>query len=450
MRDKKGQVTAYITSYKGNTIQKETVTTAFVPDPVRENEIINLYPFARYQTLEGFGASLTEAACYTFSTMSEKSKKEFLADCFGEEGLHYNMARMALDSCDASLDNYSAMDDENDKELKSFSLERDEKYILPFYEAVTEARQKPLTVMLSPWSPPAFMKTNGEKNHGGKLKKEYYGMWAEYFCKYIQEYRAKGVDVKIISIQNEPNAVQTWDSCCYNGEEEKEFLKRYLYPALEKYGLDNLEIYIWDHNKERVVDRAREVIDEETSKMITGIAFHWYSGDHFEALKVVQDLFPDKKVAFTEGCVEYSKFTSDNHLANARMYAHDMIGNLNNGAVFLINWSILFNSQGGPNHVQNWCEAPVMYDEKTDTLEKKLSFEYIRHFSGYLPEGSVRIGLSRYTDEIEGTAALRPDGSIAVILMNRTDSQKNVYLRMDGETAGLVLPGDSIVTAVIG
>ena len=183
MRDKKGQVTAYITSYKGNTIQKETVTTAFVPDPVRENEIVNLYPFARYQTLEGFGASLTEAACYTFSTMSEKSKKEFLADCFGEEGLHYNMARMALDSCDASLDNYSAMDNENDKELKSFSLERDEKYILPFYEAVTEARQKPLTVMLSPWSPPAFMKTNGEKNHGGKLKKEYYGMWAEYFCK---------------------------------------------------------------------------------------------------------------------------------------------------------------------------------------------------------------------------------------------------------------------------
>lgn len=449
MKDKKGTVTAYITSYKDKIIQQETITTVFTPDPVRENEIINLYPFARYQTLEGFGASLTEAACYTFSTMSEKSKKEFLADCFGEEGLHYNMARMALDSCDASLDNYSAMDDENDKELKSFSLERDEKYILPFYEAVTKVRKKPLTVMLSPWSPPAFMKTNGEKNHGGKLKKEYYGMWAEYFCRYIQEYREKGVDVEIISIQNEPNAVQTWDSCCYNGEEEKEFLQEYLYPALKKQGLQNLEIYIWDHNKERVVDRAREVIDEETSKMITGIAFHWYSGDHFEALKVVQDLFPGKKVAFTEGCVEYSKFSSDNHLANARMYAHDMIGNINNGAVFLINWSILFNSQGGPNHVQNWCEAPVMYDEKTDTLEKKLSFEYIRHFSGYLPEGSVRIALSRYTDEIEGTAALRPDGSIAVILMNRTASEKNVYLRMEGATAGLVLPGDSIVTAVI-
>lgn len=449
MRDRKGQVTAYITSYKDLTIQKETVTAEFVPDPVRENEIINLYPFARYQTLEGFGASLTEAACYTFSTMSEKSKKEFLADCFGEEGLCYNMARMALDSCDASLGNYSAMDNEIDKELKSFSLERDEKYILPFYEAVTKVRKKPLTVMLSPWSPPAFMKTNGEKNHGGKLKKEYYGMWAEYFCRYIQEYRAKGVDVEIISIQNEPNAVQTWDSCCYNGAEEKEFLRDYLYPILKKHGLQDLEVYIWDHNKERVVDRAREVIDEETSKMITGIAFHWYSGDHFEALKIVQDLFPGKKVAFTEGCVEYSKFSSDNHLANARMYAHDMIGNLNNGAVFLINWSILFNSQGGPNHVQNWCEAPVMYDEKTDTLEKKLSFEYIRHFSGYLPERSVRIGLSRYTDEIEGTAALRPDGSIAVILMNRTSLEKNVYLRMEGETAGLVLPGDSIVTVVI-
>lgn len=108
--------------------------------------------------------------------------------------------------------------------------------------------------------------------------------------------------------------------------------------------------------------------------MISGIAFHWYSGDHFEALDVVQKLFPGKKTAFTEGCVEYSKFTSKNQLANARMYAHDMIGDINGGAVFLINWSILFNSQGGPNHVQNWCEAPVMYDEKTDKIEKNCHF----------------------------------------------------------------------------
>lgn len=449
MKDWSGKVTAYITEYDGSKMRKSVQEAVFAPDESRENEVINLYPFAKYQTIEGFGATLTEAAAYTFSRMSENSKEEFLEACFGEEGLNYNQTRMAIDSCDASLGNYSAMDQETDVEMKSFSLARDEQYLLPFYQAVTDKKKAPIETMLSPWSPPAFMKTNGEKNHGGRLKKEYYRMWAEYFCRFVKEYLKKGVNVKRISIQNEPNAVQTWDSCCYNGAEEREFLKDYLYPALKKHGLDNLEVYIWDHNKERMVERAREIIDDETKDMVDGVGFHWYSGDHFEALDIVKKLYPDVKVAFTEGCVEYSKFSDADHLANARMYGHDMIGSLNGGAVFLVNWSILFNSQGGPNHVQNWCEAPIMYDESTDTLEKKLSFDYIRHFSGYLVPGSVRIGLTRYTDQIDATAALRPDGSIAVIMMNRTEQEKNVYLRLEGEAAYLSLPAGSIATAVI-
>ena len=135
--------------------------------------------------------------------------------------------------------------------------------------------------------------------------------------------------------------------------------------------------------------------------------------------------------------------------ANARMYAHDMIGDINGGAVFLINWSILFNSQGGPNHVQNWCEAPVMYDEKTDKIEKKLSFHYIRHFSGFFTPGSVRIGISRYTKDIEACAVQRPDGTIAVVLLNTTAEDKNVYLRMEKKTAYVKLQGNTIATAVI-
>lgn len=444
-----GKVTAYITGYDGKEIEKTVQEAVFAPDVSRENEVVNLYPYAKYQTLEGFGATLTEAAAYTFSRMSEQSRETFLELCFGKDGLNYNMTRMAMDSCDASLGNYSAMSDEKDTKMKSFTLARDEQYLLPFYQAVAEKRNEPLETMLSPWSPPPFMKTNGEKNHGGRLKKEYYGMWAEYFCKFVEGYRARGVDVRRISIQNEPNAVQTWDSCCYDGAEEKEFLKDYLYPALKKHRLTDLEIYIWDHNKERMVERARDIIDEETDKMVTGVAFHWYSGDHFEALDVVKHLYPDKKLAFTEGCVEYSKCSAAEHLANARMYGHDMIGNLNGGAVFLVNWSILFNSKGGPNHVENWCEAPVMYDEMTDTLEKKLSYEYIRHFSGYLEPDSVRIGLSKYTDKLDATAVQRPDGSLAVVLMNRTEKEMNVYLRLEEEAACLQLPGNSIATAVI-
>ncbi|MDD2957888.1 MAG: glycoside hydrolase family 30 beta sandwich domain-containing protein [Lachnospiraceae bacterium] len=443
------KMTADITSYDGCTIQKSSQTAVLKEDPSRENQVINLYPFLTGQKIEGFGATLTEAAAFTFAKMSEQNKKQFLDACFGQDGLGYNQTRMAIDSCDASLGNYSAMEDETDTAMESFSLKRDEEYILPFYNAITQERQEPLTVMLSPWSPPAFMKTNGEKNHGGMLKKEYYEMWAEYMCRFVEAYLETGVAVKRISIQNEPNAVQTWDSCCYDGAQEKEFLKDFLYPALKRHGLTGLEVFIWDHNKERMVERAREVIDEETASMVDGIGFHWYSGDHFEALDVLRRLYPDKKLAFTEGCVEYSHFTTGDQLAHARMYGHDMAGNLNGGASFLVNWSILFNSQGGPNHVQNWCEAPMMYDEKTDTLETKLSWEYIRHFSHYILPGSVWIANSKYTDELDVTAALRPDGQIAVVVMNRTAKEKEVYLRTEGKTAALKLPGDAIATVLL-
>lgn len=438
-----------ITTYDGHEKKSEWQSAVFEDAPGQEKDAVNLYPFMTYQTIEGFGSTFTEAAAYTFSRMSPQNRQAFLDACFDREGLNYTLTRMALDSCDASLGNYSAMEDASDTALESFSLARDEQYILPLYHAVTQKRGEPVTAMLSPWSPPAFMKSNGEKNHGGVLKKEYYGLWAEYFCRFIEEYRKRGVNVKRISIQNEPNAVQIWDSCCYNGAQEKEFLKDYLYPALQRHGLTDLEIYIWDHNKERMVERAREVIDAETDAMVSGIGFHWYSGDHFEALSILRELYPDKKLAFTEGCVEYSIFSAEDQLANARMYGHDMIGNLNGGASFLINWSILFNGQGGPNHVQNWCEAPIMYHEETDRLEFKLSWDYIRHLSSYITPGSVRIGSSRFTDDIDVTAAKRPDGTLVTVLMNRTAQSKTVYVRLGDQAARLELPGNSIATAVI-
>lgn len=152
--------------------------------------------------------------------------------------------------------------------------------------------------MLSPWSPPAFMKTNKDKNHGGRLKEEYRGMWAEYLCRFLEGYRKKGVTVKRISIQNGPAAVQIWDSCVYSAGEGKEFLRDYLYPALCAHGLTDLEIFIWDHNKERLLERALETIDADTDRMITGMAFHWYSGDHLEALQMAHEKFPKKSCCF--------------------------------------------------------------------------------------------------------------------------------------------------------
>ena len=421
----------------------------FIPDPGQERNAVNLHPELKYQRFEGFGGALTEAAAYVYSQMPPQTRQAFLNAYFSEAGLGYTQLRMSLDSCDSALGNYSADEDPQDIQLEKFSLARDRRYILPMLQDVLLNAENGITVMLSPWSPPPFMKTNGEKNHGGSLKAEYRALWAEYFCRYLEEYLAAGVPVKRISLQNEPEATQTWDSCRYTAQEEKEFLRDYLYPALCRHHLeDRLEIYIWDHNKERALERAMAIIDESTSKMITGLAFHWYSGDHFEALQMLHERYPSLKLLFSEGCVEYSRFDA-NELDNARMYGHDIAGDLNGGACGFIAWTMLLDERGGPNHVENLCEAPIMYCAQTDTLEKKLCYTYIGHFSRYILPGSVRIGMSRFSDAVDATAFLRPDGQISVVLMNRTSRAMPVFLRLNGQIAELPLAADAIVSVLI-
>jgi glucosylceramidase len=438
-----------VTTYENGKAETWTEEIQSVMDEGQEREAVNLFPDFTYQTLEGFGGTLTEAAAYTWHQMGEKVRMEFLEACYGKDGLGYTQARMAIDSCDACLGNYSAMDQEGDEELKSFSIKRDEKYILPFLRAAEKVKGESLSVMLSPWSPPPFMKTNGEKNHGGKLLEKYYGLWADYLCRFVEEYRKNDVSVKRLSVQNEPDATQIWDSCRYDAEEEKRFLKDFLYPAMKRRGLTEVELFIWDHNKERALERTLAVIDEETRSMVKGVAFHWYSGDHFEALDMIRERLPEKKLLFSEGCVEYSRFSSADQLSNARMYGHDIAGDLNHGACAFIDWNILLNSQGGPNHVNNFCDAPMMYDVVTGRLVKKLSYTYIGHFSRYLLPGSVRIGMSRYTDEIDVTAFKRPDHKLAAVLMNRTERDMPVYLRLQGQLVKLTVPGDGIGTALL-
>jgi glucosylceramidase len=341
------------------------------------------------------------------------------------------------------------MSNPDDIEFNSFSLVRDEKYIIPFIKKAEQTAGKSLPVMLTPWSPPAFMKTNGQRIAGGSLKPEFRHFWAEYICHYIQQYRSKGIKVEMVTIQNEPKAVQTWDSCVYSAEQEKGFLRDYLYPSLVKNGLDDIEVHIWDHNKERMFERASTVIDKETDKMVRGVAFHWYSGDHFDAIRLVREKFPDKKLVFTEGCVEYSRFSEAGQLEYAQMYAHDIIGNINAGMNAFIDWNLILNKEGGPNHVGNYCDAPIMCDTENDIIQEKLSFTYIGHFSRYIQPGAKRIASTKYTDMLDIVAMKNPDHSIVVVLLNRSQEVVPVVLRVEGQVAEINVPGNAIVTGVI-
>lgn len=421
----------------------------FAPDGGEENHLLNLYPQMLYQSFEGFGGALTESAGYMFGQMNEEQQSEMLHQYFDKNEMNYKIVRIPIDSCDFSLGHYEAVPDKEDSDFQKFQLERVEENIFPLLNAAQEIHGEPLEIMLTPWSPPAYMKTNGERNHGGKLKEEYKKTWASYICRYIKQYQNLGYRVKRISLQNEPKAVQTWDSCVYSSAEEKEFLRDYMWPALQENGLTDIEIFIWDHNKERAFERACDLIDEETDDMIAGIAFHWYSGDHFEALGMIHEKFPDKKLILSEACIEYSKFDAGDYLKNAQKYAHDMIGNMNHGMTAFYDWNVLLNEEGGPNHVGNYCDAPYLYDVRTQKLMRRNTAAYLWHFCHFIHPGAVRIGHSCYTDELECTAFLNADATIAVVLLNRTDHEIDVNIRIRDEMAKVRVEGDSIATAVL-
>lgn len=408
--------------------------------------VVNVYPSFQRQTIEGFGGAFTEAATYTFSKLPKKEQEDILEAYFGESGLRYNMGRCHIHSCDFALGNYTYVE-ENDETLETFSIAHDQDNMLPMIRRAMEKARGEMVFLSSPWSPPAYMKTNGEMNHGGKLKEEYRALWAEYVAKYVRAYRNEGIPVNYITVQNEPEAVQTWDSCVYTAKEEGDFVRGYLAPALQKAGLSDVGIFIWDHNKEAAFDRADATLsDPETAALVSGVGVHWYTGDHFDALRLIREKYPDKRLFFTEGCVEYSRFADSGEVQKAEMYAHDMIGNLKAGVEAELDWNLLLDEKGGPNHVGNFCAAPIMCDTKTNAVEKRLSYYYIGHLSRYIRRGARLIATTSYTDKVETAAFLNPDGERAVVLLNKTDSEAEVTLRENGRGTAVTLPAHTIAT----
>lgn len=413
-----------------------------------ENEVINIYPEMKYQTFEGFGGAITDAAGFVYSLMPEQEKKRLMQTYFSPDQMKYGKVRVHIDSCDFSTEMYEAMSDNKDEKLESFSFDRTEKYIIPMLEDAQKMAGKPLKLMLSPWSPPAFMKTNGSRKNGGKLKPEYRKLWAEYLCRYIIEFQKRDFYVERISIQNEAKAVQTWDSCVYSAEEEKIFLRDYLYPALQKNGLENVKVFIWDHNKERIFERTKEIMDDTTKDMVDGVAFHWYSGDHFEALALVKEKYPNLKLIISESCIEYTKYHSENHIEQAKKLSHEIIGDLNHGMCAFYDWNILLDETGGPNHVGNYCHAPFLYDTKKKILMPQLLQQYFAHFSTFIEAGAKRIGFSKFTEKIDVTAFENQDKSIVVVLLNKTDKDISVVLRCENKIIEILLPANSITTGI--
>lgn len=432
-----------IKTVKGKTPMSVCNDFSYVESKGIENELICVFPDIEYQEIKGFGGAFTEAASTTLDKLSQENRDKILKLYFDKEnGIGYNFGRIHMNSCDFSLGNYCCVE-ENDKELKTFNINRDKKSLIPMIKDAMKYNE--IDCFVSPWSPPAFMKTNGKMNEGGKLKEEYYEAWSEHFVKFIKAYKDNGIDISVVSVQNEPKATQTWDSCVYTAEEERDFVKNYLGKKMKDIGV---KILFWDHNKERVVERAKVVLgDRETSDYIYGIAFHWYSGDHFEQLNMFNKLYPDKDIVFSEGCYEYSLGQADT-VKIGEKYAHDMIGNFNNYCNVFCDWNLLLDEKGGPNHVGNFCDAPIMADTVNDKVYIHDSYYYIGHFSKYIQKGAKRIGSSKWSPMVDTVSFLNPDGTIVTVVLNMTDNDTDFNISLNGEIINAKAEAHSIATYI--
>ena len=410
----------------------------------KENNIVIVYPEIEYQEITGFGGAITESSGYVFSKFPEDVKNKFIKDYFSEQGIGYNFCRLPIQSCDFSISSYCYSDTAS---LDNFSITRDKEYIIPLIKAA-QKENPTLKFLASPWSPSTFMKTNNSMCHGGKLKDEYKKLWAQYICKYIMEYAKEGIKIDYITVQNEPDATQIWESCLYNAKEEADFAFNYLLEELNENKLDT-KVMIWDHNKEKVYLRSKEIFSKDVDNKIAGIAYHYYSGDHFENLGLVREKYPEKLLIHTEGCTGISINRSKRQIQNAEIYAHDIIGDLNAGGNAYIDWNILLDYFGGPNHVHNYCNSPVMSYITGKNYKKNASFYYIGHFSKFIKPGAKRIAFSKYTSNIEVTAFKNFDNKLVIVLLNRTDKSEKINIVLNGKCHSEIIQKHSIVTYVI-
>jgi len=468
------QVEVYETSASGNKLKKLTDFSTG-----KEAAMIKLLPDEKFQTITGFGGSFTEASAYLLNKLGKENRREILEAYFGEDGAKYSLTRTHMNSCDFSLSNYSYAPVEGDKELKNFSIDEDRDDLIPMIKGAMAISKDGFKILSSPWTAPPWMKDNNDWR-GGKLLPEYNDTWALFFSKYINAYKAEGIDIWGVTVENEPlGNDNNWESMHFTAEEMTEFVKNHLGPKLEADGHD-VKILGYDQNRGEELKQWVDIMfkDEMSSKYYDGTAVHWYAStyDYFpESLQYAHEKAPDKYLIQSEACGDseipkwrddqwyWSKESTDwgwdwapekdKHLhpkyAPVNRYARDIIGCLNNWVDGWIDWNMVLDKQGGPNWFKNWCLAPVIVDPQNDEVYFTPIYYTLAHFSKFIRPGAKRIGFENSDDSIMVTAALNPDGSIAVVVFNQDSESKNFYLSLNESAIDIKISGQAIQTIII-
>lgn len=472
--DNKLNVEVYETSANGNQLKK---VTEFAVGEKPYN--IKLLPDEKFQTITGFGGSFTESSAYLLNKLGEDNRNKILEAYFGESGAKYSLTRTHMNSCDFSLSQYSYAAVEGDIDLKNFSIDDDRDDIIPMIKDAMAISKDGFKIISSPWTAPPWMKDNKEWV-GGKLLPEYYDTWALFFSKYIDAYKAEGIDIWGLTVENEPlGNGNNWESMHYSPEEMTLFVQNHLGPKLEADGKVDVKILGYDQNREHLKEWVDEMYkNEATSKYFAGTAIHWYAST-FEVfpdeLQYAHKKDPSKYLIQSEACVDsevpkwqddkwyWSKEGTDwgydwapekdKHLhpkyTPVNRYARDIIGCLNNWVDGWVDWNMVLDTQGGPNWFKNWCVAPVIVDPEKDEVYFTPIYYTLSHFSKFIRPGATRIGFENANEALMVTAAENPDGTIAVVVFNQGSDPQDFTLSLGGKAIDININAQAIQTIIL-
>ncbi|NUO01424.1 MAG: glycoside hydrolase family 30 protein [Saprospiraceae bacterium] len=467
-------VDIYETSESGNKLTKVEPS-----NPTGNKVEIRILPDEKFQTIVGFGGSFTEASASLLNQLGSVNRAKILEAYFGESGAKYSLTRTHINSCDFSTGNYSYAPVAGDAELAHFSIAADMDDLVPMIKEAMAVSKEGFKIISSPWTAPPWMKSNKDWR-GGRLLPEYYDTWALFFSKYLAAYRAQGIDIWGLTVENEPLGNDSnWESMHFSPKEMTDFVKNHLGPKL-KADNHSVKILGFDQNRDEELKKWVDVMfaDEGAPEYFDGTAVHWYAStyDYFpDALQYVHRKAPDKLIIQSEACIDAEvprwkddawywseeatdwgwdwapkdlKYLHPKYVPTYR-YARDIIGCLNNWVHGWVDWNMVLNRQGGPNWAKNWCVAPVIVDPEKDEIYFTPLYYTLSHFSRVIRPGAVRIGFHNPDETLMVTAAQNPDGSVAVVVFNPGKNDKPFALSIGKKSAHINISAKAIQTILI-
>lgn len=391
----------------------------------------------------GFGAALTDAACYVLHQMPEADREPILQELFHPEQMALSVCRICIGSSDYARSVYSYDEGDPDPELSRFSIAHDREYILPILRRARQINPG-LFLLASPWSPPGWMKDNNSML-GGTLRRRYLGTYANYIVKFLKAYEAEGVVVDAVSPQNEVDTDQDsrMPACLLPQEIEVEYVGQHLGRAIEEAGLKT-RIWLVDHNYNLWGRAICELDDEKVSKYTRAIAWHGYLGQP-EWVQRVLAAHPDAEMYWTEGGPD---IIDPHYLDDWVKWSSTFSGILRNRMRCIIAWNLALDENGKPNVGPFPCGGVVTVHSQTKQVTRSGQYWAFAHYSRAFHRAATIIQSEGEIRDVHHVAGRNPDGTYAAVLTNTGPAQQKVWIMQGKSAVEVTLPSDSVTTLV--